>query len=176
MVLPEQEETVPHAHEPGAALSAVPSTLRIPLAARALGDAMFPRVAVGDAYAAAALRALGDDGSLWLRDRQSVYGVLARTRRFREIAQRFLIDHPAGHIVNLGCGLSHYFQWLDNGRARMTDADLAEVLTLRRRLMPAAGERHEVRGDLGFGAETGVSSFGLTRITSFRLERDRTVR
>ncbi|WPB57487.1 class I SAM-dependent methyltransferase [Xylophilus sp. GOD-11R] len=123
-------------------LSAVPSTLRIPLAARAFGDALFPHVAVGDAYAADLLAAMGDDGRQWLKDRASVFGVLARTRVFREQALRFLQAHPAGHVVNLGCGLSHYFQWLDNGRARMTDADLPEVLALRRQWLAPAGDRH----------------------------------
>ena len=86
-----------------AALSAVPSTLRIPLAARALGDAMFPAVAVGDAHAARMLAAMGDDGQQWLSDRPSVYGVLARTQRFRALARQFLAEHPGGHVVNLGC-------------------------------------------------------------------------
>lgn len=90
------------------------------------------------------LAAIGDDGRQWLRDRSSVYGVLARTQRFRVLAQRFLAAHPAGQVVHLGCGLSHYFQWLDNGPARMTDADLPEVLALRRGLLPEAGARHRV--------------------------------
>ncbi|VCU69149.1 Leucine carboxyl methyltransferase [Pigmentiphaga humi] len=128
-----------------ARLSAVPSTLRIPLAARALGDAMFPNMAVGDADAARMLTALGDDGAVWLRDRGSVYGVLARTRRFRDLAAQFLAARPDGRVVNLGCGLSNYFQWLDNGRMRMTDADLPEVLEIRRELLPAGGGRHIVR-------------------------------
>lgn len=130
--------------EAGAALSAVPSTLRIPLAVRAHGDALFPQVAVGDAHAAAMLATLGDDGALWLRDRRSVYGILARTRCFRELMRQYLTAFPDGHVVNLGCGLAHYFQWLDNGRARMTDADLAEVLAIRRALLPPADGRHEL--------------------------------
>lgn len=126
------------------ALSAVPSTLRIPLAARALGDALFPAVAVGDAQAARLLAALGDDGSRWLQDLASVYGVLARTRHFRTLARRFLQAHPGAVIANLGCGLSDYWQWLDDGRARMVDADLPEVVALRRRLLPPAGGRHRL--------------------------------
>lgn len=128
-----------------AALSAVPSTLRIPLAARAFGDALFPSVAVSDRHAQAVLAAIGDDGRQWLKDRQSVYGVLARTRCFRELAADFVAGREAAHVVNLGCGLSHYFQWLDNGRMRMTDADLPEVLALRRELLPPDGERHVLR-------------------------------
>ncbi|SHH81866.1 class I SAM-dependent methyltransferase [Pollutimonas bauzanensis] len=126
-------------------ISAVSSTLRIPLAARALGDALFPEMAAADAYAGRALEALGDDGQQWLSDRHSVYGVLARTRRFRELAADYLRGRPDGHIVNLGCGLSHYVQWLDNGQATMTDADLPEVLALRRALLPAPAERYSLK-------------------------------
>lgn len=140
----DQELDIPATPVHYAALSAVPSTLRIPLAARALGDAMFPALALGDVHAARILTALGDDGTQWLRDRHSVYGVLARTQRFRALAAQFLQANPDGHVVNLGCGLSNYFQWLDNGRARMTDADLPEVLEIRRALLPVAGERHAV--------------------------------
>ena len=127
--------------ERSAALSAVPSTLRIPLAARALGDALFPRVAVGDADAAAVLRAIGDDGTQWLGDRHSVYAVMARTLRFRELAVDFLDAHPAGQVVNLGCGLSNYFQWLDNGRNTWLDTDMRPSMELRRRLLPPDTER-----------------------------------
>ncbi|AVJ26342.1 class I SAM-dependent methyltransferase [Achromobacter spanius] len=126
------------------ALSAVPSTLRIPLAARALGGTLFPQLAAEDRYAADALRLMGDNGQTWLRDRQSVYGVLARTRRFCEQAQAFVARTPAAHVVNLGCGLSQYLQWIDNGELRMTDADLAEVVALRRRILPPPQARQQL--------------------------------
>ena len=128
----------------GAAVAAhsISDTLRIPLAARALGDDLFPCVSVQDACSRAALARLGDDGRHWLKDRHSIYGVLSRTRIFRELASSYLSQHPAGHVVNLGCGLSHYFQWLDNGQVRMTDADLPDVIALRRELLGPPGERH----------------------------------
>jgi O-methyltransferase involved in polyketide biosynthesis len=122
-------------------LSDVSETLRIPLAARALGDRLFPGLAVHDAHAARVLARLGDDGSQWLRDRQSVYGSLARTWCFRRLATAFLERHPEARVLNLGCGLSDYFQWLDNGRMQMTDADLPAVLALRRELLPPPSER-----------------------------------
>jgi O-methyltransferase involved in polyketide biosynthesis len=126
-------------------LSAVPSTLRIPLAARASGDAMFPQVAVRDAYAAGILERIRDDGRALPEDRATIYGILSRTRRFRSLAQDFLQRHPGARVVNMGCGLSHYFQWLDDGKSRMTDADLPEVLELRRALIPETHARHDVR-------------------------------
>lgn len=122
-------------------LHAVPSTLCIPLAGRALGDRIFPSMAVHDQYAAATLHALGDDGSRWVADRYSVWGVLARTRFVREQAQQFMQQHPKAHFVNIGCGLSQYFQWLDNGQTRMTDADLPEVVALREQLLPPLNAR-----------------------------------
>lgn len=126
-------------------LSDVSETLRIPLAARALGDRLFPAMAVSDAHAFRTLTQLGDDGSRWLQDRQSIYGVLARTHCFRALAQDFLQRQPDGHVVNLGCGLSDYFQWLDNGRLHMTDADLGPVVALRRQLLPSPSERQQIR-------------------------------
>ena len=121
--------------EAARALPPVPSTLRVPLAARAFGDALFPRMAVGDAHARALMDALHDDGGQWLQDRYTVFAILARTRRIRELAEEYLAEHPDGRLVNIACGLSDYFQWLDNGRAHITEADLPEVLALRRQLL-----------------------------------------
>jgi len=110
---------------------------------RALGDAIFPQLAVQDRYEREALAALGDDGSRWMKSRTIVYGVLSRTRIFRDLARAFLAEHPAAQVVNLGCGLSQYFQWFDNGQARMLNADLPEVIGWRAKIFAkaSAGER-----------------------------------
>ena len=130
------------AEEPlGQTLDAVPSTLLIPLAARALGDAMFPAKAVHDVYAAQALRSLDTDVSLFLDDRIGVYGVLSRTRIFCDLARHFFSRFPDALGVNLGCGLSHYFQWLDQHTNHWLDADLPQVMALRKQLLPAGGKR-----------------------------------
>ena len=130
------------AEEPlGQTLDAVPSTLLIPLAARAFGDAMFPAKAVHDVYAAQALRSLDTDVSRFLDDRISVYGVLSRTRIFCDLARHFFSRFPNALGVNLGCGLSHYFQWLDQHTNHWLDADLPQVMALRKQLLPAGGKR-----------------------------------
>ena len=105
---------------------------------------MFPQVAVRDAYAAAVLEQIRDDGQALPEDRMTIYGILSRTRRFRSLAQDFQKRYPGCRVVNMGCGLSHYFQWLDDGKSRMTDADLPEVLALRRELLPDTHPRHDV--------------------------------
>jgi O-methyltransferase involved in polyketide biosynthesis len=125
----------------GNTLGAVPSTLLITLAARARGDAMFPQVAVGDTRAQALLARATADPSPYLAHRPSIYGVLARTRLFRDLTAEFLQRHPGATGVNLGCGLSDYFQWLDRGDNHWIDADLPEVIALRRQLLPTTSER-----------------------------------
>ena len=135
--------------EPGYSLEGVPSTLLIPLAARAFGDAMFPATAVNDAYAAAAVRGLNADVRHFLADRPSVYGVLSRTRIFRDLAGAFFRRFPHALGANLGCGMASYFQWLDQQSNCWLDADLPEVMALRRAVLPAGGERlHEAEVDL----------------------------
>mgnify|MGYP000255139869 CR=1 FL=1 len=143
------QETHASAAELASAWRAVCSTLRITLAGRALGDALFPSMAINDRFAAATLQAIGDDGTRWVTDRHSMWGVLARTRFFRDQAQSFMRAHPDAHFVNIGCGLSQYFQWLDNGQTRMTDADLLEVVAVRERC----------------GADLGEALHGLLRVS-----------
>lgn len=141
-----EREPLPQADAPVhgtaiAGLDAVASTLLIPLAARAHGDAMWPRVALGDAHAARLLAALGADASPFLAHRASVFGVLVRSAVFRSRAQDFFGRRPATIGASLGAGLGHYFQWLDNGHNRWVDADVPEVTQLRDRLLPCAGPR-----------------------------------
>jgi O-methyltransferase involved in polyketide biosynthesis len=123
-------------------LDNVPSTLLIPLAARAFGDAIFPTFAAGDAFAAPALRKMGVDVSTYLRDKPSVFGVLSRTQVFRQLAFDFFERYPHAIGANLGCGMTHYFQWLDNRTNHWLDADVAQVIQLRKRLLPADNKRH----------------------------------
>lgn len=137
---PLPDDEVPLHNPASAGLAAVASTLLIPLAARAHGDAMFPRQALGDASAPRLLKALKADVSHYLADRASVYGVLARTQGFRNIALKFFERSPRSTGVSLGAGLGHYFQWLDRGTNHWIDADLPEVTALRERLLPATDE------------------------------------
>jgi len=121
-------------------LPAVPSTLLIPLAARAHGGRCFPWLACGDAVAAGLLQRLGEDASAYLADLPTVLNVLWRTQLIKQAAQAFFAEHPAGQGANLGCGLSHYFQWFDTGANQWLDADLPEVVQLRGQLL-ACGPR-----------------------------------
>lgn len=126
---------------PPLSLDAVPSTLVIPLAARAAGGSFFPSLACSDADAARLLRSLGVDVDAYLADRPTVLNVLWRTRHIQRAGQAFFARHPKAWGINLGCGLSNYFQWLDNGQNHWVDADLPEVIALRLALDPPCSPR-----------------------------------
>ena len=119
-----------------AGLGAVSSTLLIPLAARARGDRYFPWLACEDAVAPEVLGRLGADVDALLDDLPTVLNVLWRTRAIKEAGRSFFQAHPRALGVSLGCGLSHHFQWLDNGSNQWLDADLPEVAALRAQLLP----------------------------------------
>lgn len=124
-----------------ASLHAVPSTLLIPLAARAGGGQCFPWLDCHDAHASDLLDALSVDPAPYLADRATVVNILWRTGLLKTTAQAFFARHPDALGANLGCGLSTHFQWLDNGRNRWLDADLPEVAALRAALLPPATPR-----------------------------------
>lgn len=119
-----------------AQLPAVPSTLLIPLAARAHGGRYFAWLACHDAVATQLLAALGADVNAVLDDLPTVLNVLWRTRAIKELGRTFFSAHPHALGVNLGCGLTHHFQWLDTGTNHWLDADLPEVMALREPLLP----------------------------------------
>lgn len=61
------------------------------------------------------------------------------TREFDRITSQFLVRHPDGVVVHLGCGLDTRFDRVDNGAVTWFDLDLPEVAELRRELGLAAG-------------------------------------
>ena len=126
-------------------LSPVEQTLLIPLVARALGGELFPDRVCDDACALQVLERLGEDGRRYLTDPATVLNVLWRTGLIRHMAEQFFAQHPSAWGLNLGCGLTHYFQWLDNGENTWIDADLPDVMALRKRLLPAQPPRLRAR-------------------------------
>lgn len=117
-------------------LAAVPSTLLIPLAARAGAAQVCPWLDCHDADAAYLLSCLQVDPAPYLADRATVVNVLWRTALLKTLGQAFFQQHPAALGVNLGCGLSCHFQWLDNGHNHWLDVDLPDVMALRADLLP----------------------------------------
>ena len=115
------------------ALGSVPSTLLIPLAARARGGAMFAHLDPHDRHSQSVLDATGVNAETILSDRVTVLTILWRTELIKRMGREFFARHPQGQGINLGAGLSRYFQWFDNGANNWLDIDLPKVIALRRR-------------------------------------------
>ena len=116
-------------------LDAIPSTLLVPLVARARGATVYPWLDPQDAQAKQVLKNNHSAVDPLLQDRTSVLNVLWRTRLIKHIGNDFFKDHPEALGINLGAGLSDYFQWLDNGHNHWLDVDLEPVVALRQILL-----------------------------------------
>jgi len=51
------------------------------------------------------------------------------------VVKGFLLRHPQGTIVNIGCGLDTTFERTDNGKLQWYDLDLPDVIALRKRFV-----------------------------------------
>lgn len=122
-------------------MTALPRTLFIALAARAQGALSFPSLNPHDGHAAQLLEASGAEVQTSPADQSVVMNVLWRTQMIKQLGHDFFEHHPHSTGINLGSGLAHYFQWLDNGCNRWIDVDLPEVIALRDGLLPTRSTR-----------------------------------
>ena len=56
--------------------------------------------------------------------------------------KNYLLSHPNAAVINLGCGLDCTGRVCDNGRCKIYNIDLPDVINVRDRLLPA-GEREK---------------------------------
>ena len=134
-----------HAKPP--ALHGVERTLFLPLIVRAQAPVWSPLLDPQDGQAQQVLAQSGQTLGEYPVDMATALNILWRTRKIKDLASQFFAHFPHVQGVNLGAGLSDYFQWLDNGENRWLDIDLPEVVDLRKQLLPQTAERTEVRAD-----------------------------
>jgi len=77
-------------------------------------------------------------------DRKLVMFISLRARRCDDYARAFLLNNPAGTIVNLGCGLDTRFWRIDDGKMSFYDLDLPEVIEIKRKLCREAERYHVI--------------------------------
>jgi O-methyltransferase involved in polyketide biosynthesis len=111
-------------------LGDVEETLLIPLYGRAC-DAASRRPVLGDRRARELVDAIDYDFTRF--GGSSLSGSVFRSSIFDGWVARFLREHPAGTVVELGTGLNTRFDRLDNGRIHWFDLDLPDAIALRRR-------------------------------------------
>lgn len=124
-------------------LQGVPRTLLIPLAARARAARMLPALDPQDRFAQAALEATGTEVHLSPADQTTLVNVLWRTGRIKELGCDFFERHTDSPGVDLGAGLAHHFQWMNNGCNSWVDVDLPEVVALRQSLLQDDTDRNQ---------------------------------
>ncbi len=122
-------------------LNAVSQTLLIPLYFRAM-ESQRTDALVRDPKAVELIDQLECDlsGVQKLKNEQVHY--LLRRREFDRLARAFLAEHPAGVIVDLGCGLDTRFERIDNGLVDWFGLDLPEVIVLRKELLEETPRSH----------------------------------
>ncbi|MEO0803758.1 MAG: class I SAM-dependent methyltransferase [Cyanobacteria bacterium J06642_2] len=111
-------------------LGPVQETLLIPLLGRAIATRKGKGL-IRDEKAIAIVESLDYDFTKW-GESQSLVASALRTRIFDRSVQEFLNEHPAGTVVEIGCGLNTRFERLDNGQLTWFDLDLPDTLALRR--------------------------------------------
>lgn len=126
-------------------LGEVQETLLIPLYARAC-DAASPRPVLGDRRARELVDAIDYDFSGF--GGSSLSGSVFRSSIFDGWVARFLREHPAGTVVELGTGLNTRFDRLDNGQVQWFDLDLADAIALRRRFFRDSGRYKMLAGSV----------------------------
>jgi O-methyltransferase involved in polyketide biosynthesis len=121
-------------------LQGVASTLMVPLACRAI-ETVRPDAIISDPKAVEVYEALdGNPDFLMGMGKVDVFVTAMRVRQFDFFARDFLARNPGGTVVDLGCGLDTRFDRLDDGQLKWVGVDLAEVIKLRREVLPD-GER-----------------------------------
>lgn len=71
----------------------------------------------------------------------SQYAWILRSRNTDRTIRAFLAKHPAGTIVNIGCGLDTTFDRVDNGLLRWYDLDMPDSIALRKQFIHETDRR-----------------------------------
>ena len=131
----------------------VEETLVIPLYGRALCSRRFPHL-FADQTAAELLEKIDYDFSALERRSHSLiqsFGALEAAVRQGDLTwevRDYLRTHPRAAVVNLGCGLDHTGRTCDNGRCRIYNIDLPDVMAVREALLPAGERERNLAADL----------------------------
>lgn len=120
-----------------AALSGVPETLLITLAARLVAARQNPDLDFVDPAALTVGSALAFDPARFASDKGSMRGSIVRALWFDHIARQFVREHPTGLVVSIGSGLDTRANRIDPGDdVDWVDIDFPEVVALRNALVP----------------------------------------
>ena len=125
----------------------VQETLVIPLYGRKMCSELYPNL-YRDETAIRLMKEIDYDFSVLEKKSGNLmqrFGFLEAAMRQNDLAwevRDYLKTHPNAAVVNLGCGLDNTGRACDNGRCKISNLDLPDVIALRQQLLPA-GEREQ---------------------------------
>lgn len=64
--------------------------------------------------------------------------IVLRAKKFDDYVIQFLKKYPEGVIVNIGCGLDHRYERVDNGKCMFIDLDLPDIINMKKDIFPAS--------------------------------------
>lgn len=59
-----------------------------------------------------------------------------RSKKYDESVRGFLVRYPEAIVVNIGCGLDHRFERVDNGKISFYDLDLPDIINIKKQIFP----------------------------------------
>jgi O-methyltransferase involved in polyketide biosynthesis len=124
-------------------LSEAQETLLIPLWARAVESQRAAPILV-DRKAIELVESLAYPFERFARAKVDSAGFCIRGRIIDALVKRFLEEHAAGMVVEMGAGLDTRFDRLDNGTVSWVEVDLPEAMALRRRLFDETPRRRQL--------------------------------
>ena len=68
-----------------------------------------------------------------------------RSKKYDQYAEDFLLRHPQGIIINMGCGMDTRFFRIDNGKVHFFDLDLPELIHFKQQFLQE-NERYRMIG------------------------------
>lgn len=129
-------------------LQGISRTLLVPLACRALESPRADAI-IHDPRAVELFQALGGSRDFLMgMSGHDLFADVMRVRQFDLYARAFLERHPAGLVVDIGCGLDTRFDRLDNGQMAWLGLDLPEVIALHREFLPDGERERTLAGSM----------------------------
>lgn len=134
--------------------NSVQETLVIPLYGRKLCTKSFPGL-FRDDKAVELIEKLDYDFSELEKKSRSFahrFGALEVAMRESDLmweVREYLRDHPYAAVVNLGCGLDQTAENCDNGKCRIYNIDLPDVMNVRDELLPGTERVKNIASDIG---------------------------
>jgi len=59
-----------------------------------------------------------------------------RAKKYDSYIRSFLDQYPEAAVINIGCGLDHRFERIDNGKVTFYDLDLPDIIDIKRQIFP----------------------------------------